>query len=207
MKIIFAFAVAMTCAACASQTEMGVRAYASGNYSKAYERWAPAAAAGDAVANYNMGLLWQAGLAPQTPRDPQKAGEFFMRAANLGLPMAMGLAADYALSKSNTDAALTWLNLGARWSDPGSLERLQRLGAPVPSPDLAAAQQQATAAQQQVKATNAYVLGQAIGCAISGGCAGPAPATQPAAQAPSPPITCRAGMLKDYRGNPVYRCK
>ena len=207
MKIVLAFAAAMTCAACASQTEMGVCAYAAGNYNKAYERWAPAAAAGDAVANYNMGLLWQAGLTPEITKNPQKAGEFFMRAASLGLPLAMGPAADHELSKGNPDDALTWLNLGARWGDAGSVERLQRLGAPIPPPDLATAQQQAVAAQQQLQAANAYVLGQAIGCAMGGGCASPASATQPMPPAPSPSITCRAGMVNGYRGNPVYRCK
>lgn len=201
----------MMLASCASQTEMGVRAYAVGHYDKAYERWVPAAAAGDAPANYNLGLLWQQGLTTQTPRNEERAGEFFQRAADLGMPLAMGPAADYQLSKNNPDAALALLNSGARWNDAGSIQRLQKLGAPIPSPDLAAAQQQALLAQQQIQGQNAYALGQILGCAIGGGCGQPAPTYQAPPQAQTPPTTgvnirCRADMMKDLNGNPVYRC-
>ncbi len=210
MKSILALAAAMMCVGCASQTEMGVRAFNVGHYQKAYTRWVQAAAAGDAVANYNMALLWQHGLTPQTPKNIDQAGEFYTRAANLGFVQAMAPATDYQLSKNNPDPVLNWLTLGARWNDSGSIERLRQLGAPIPTPDLAIAQQQVALAEQQNQALAALSVAQMLGCAM-GGCAAPVagPTRAPAASAPPPPapVTCRAQPMRDLAGNLVYRCK
>jgi len=133
---------------CTTGVQRGFNAYNAGRYEEAYARWLPLANAGDPAAQYNMGLLWAQGLSVSTPRNADRAGEYFFLSARQGFVMAMAPLAEYQLSKSNPDAALNWLMLAARWNDQTAVAALNRMGAPIPSPDLAIAQQQAQANTQ-----------------------------------------------------------
>ena len=110
---------------------------------------------------------------------------WFLRAAQQGHLAAMVALAKLQLDAEQPDAALSWLNLAARWADPTAISTLREMGAPIPSADLKAAQQ---AAQQQaliVQQQGQAQLGYALGCALAGGC--PQPGSQPPTRTrPSP---------------------
>lgn len=53
-----AVAAALLLGGCATNINKGGKAFRSGNYEKAYDHWLAGAAAGDAAAQHNMGLLW-----------------------------------------------------------------------------------------------------------------------------------------------------
>ena len=162
--------------------QRGVEAYNSGNYDEAARKWTGIAQAGDARAQYNMGLLWAEGLG-STPRDPNQAMEWFLKAANQGFVPAMVALARVQLATDQPDPALSWLNLAARWNDATAIGMLGSMGAPVPQPDL-------FAAQQQANAQAAYL----IGCLAAGGCAA-SPSTLPV----------RAGRAIYRRPEPLQR--
>lgn len=169
-------------------------AYNSGKYDEAYARWLPLANAGDATAEHNMGVLWSQGLSSQTPRNLDRAAEYFALAARQGLVESMAPLAEYQLSKNQPETALGWLNLAARWNDPQAIAMLQRMGAPVPAADLAMARQQA---QAQSDAT----MGYALGCALAGGC-GVRPQLPPPQKVR--PFDCRP--TGTYWGKTDYHC-
>lgn len=177
--------------ACATGTQRGFAAYNAGRYEEAYAQWLPMANAGDAAAQYNMGLLWQQGLSIHTPRNADRTGEYFFLSARQGFVQAMAPLADYQLSKNQPDAALSWLMLAARWNDQAAIVMLNRMGAPIPQPDLAIAQQQAQAnTQASIMLITACVVARACG-----------------APAQTPGVTCRARPMPDVNGNLVYRCQ
>jgi TPR repeat protein len=182
--VIAVLGVAALANGCATPLEKGVTAYNSGNYDVAAKSWKTAAAAGEPNAQYNLGLLWSQGLG-STPRDASEAMAWFLKAAQQGHVAAMVALAKLQLDAEQPDAALSWLNLAARWADPTAISMLAKMGAPVPQADLYAAhqfaQQQALIAQQQGQAQ----LGYALGCALAGGCAQPGYQT-PARTRPSP---------------------
>lgn len=176
---------------CATGVQRGFSAYNAGRYEEAYAQWLPMANAGDAAAQYNMGLLWQQGLSVQTPRNPDRAGDYFFLAARQGFVTAMAPLAEYQLSKNQPDAALTWLMLAARWNDQTAIVMLNRMGAPIPQPDLAIAQQQAQANMQaSIMLVTACVVARACGAPVQ-----------------TPAVTCRAQQMRDVNGNLVYRCQ
>lgn len=177
-------------AACASGVEKGLQAFNAGRYEDAYTRWSPSAARGDPVAQHNMGVLWQQGLSRETPKNLDRAAEFFLLAARQGFVQSMVPLADYQLNQNQRDAAISWLMLASRWNDQNAVLALSRLGVPVPPPDLAAAQQQANAVA-------ALTLGAAVACAVSGNCG----------QATRSSVECRARTMKDLNGNLIYRCE
>ncbi len=176
---------------CANNMQGGLRAYNAGRYDEAYSLWLPRANAGDPAAQYNMGLLWAQGLSVNTPRNADRAGEYFFLSARQGFVLAMARLAEYQLSRNNPDAALSWLMLAARWNDPTAIAMLNRMGAPIPSPDLAMAQQQA---QANAHASIALITA----CVVARACGAPQSA---------PGMTCRARQMPDVDGNLVYRCQ
>lgn len=186
--------VALLClltSGCVDQVQQGFVAYSAGRYDEAHSRWLPLANAGNAAAQYNMGLLWARGQSASTPRNMDRAGEYFFLAARQGFVQAMAPLAEYQLSKGNPDAALSWLMLAARWNDPMAIGMLNQMRAPVPPPDLALAHQQAQANAQ----ANLALL---TACLIASSC-GP--------QGAAPQTTCRARQMPDVNGNLVYRCQ
>ena len=141
----------------------GFESYNAGNYENALCFWLPKARKGDAAAQNNMGLLFEAGLTTSTPKSDNEAASWFALSARQGLVLAMPNLARVQLRLGYRAEAVTWLNLGARWGDSTSLAMLGQLGEVAPSPDLAYAQQES---QAQLGAA----LGQAIGCALGGNC-------------------------------------
>lgn len=114
--------------------------------------------------------------------------------------------AEYQLSQSQGEAAFSWLNLAARWCDPNAIARLQGMGAPVPTADLALAQQQQ---QSHVQAVIGQAIGEAIGCSLAGGCRQSGSGALPPPDPPKPrrPIRCTSTLMKDMNGNPTYECR
>lgn len=70
-------------AAGASPLEDGITAFQAGNYQQAFELWKPLAEAGDAKAQYNIGLMFLNGLGLE--RNAIYARELFLAAARQGL--------------------------------------------------------------------------------------------------------------------------
>lgn len=192
LRIVAAISIALLgVGGCTTPLRQGIAAYNAGRYDEAYAYWMPMANNGDATAQYNVGLLWQQGLSVHTPRNPDRAGEYFFLAARQGLVMAMAPLAEYQLSRNHPDAALSWLMLAARWHDQAAIATLRRMGAPIPEPDLAIAQQQA---QANAQATIALV----VACAVARSCGVPQQ---------GPGLTCRPEPMRDVGGNLVYRCR
>ncbi|OJU60542.1 MAG: hypothetical protein BGO08_10110 [Altererythrobacter sp. 66-12] len=161
--------------------DKGVEAYNAGQYDQAASLWNEPARQGNPAAQHNLGLLWRDGLG-STPKDLNRAAEWFLKSAQQGFPMAMVNLAKVQLDLNQPNPALTWLNMAARWNNAEAIEMLRQLGAPVPAPDLyqtqhqqlAARQQQLTVQQQQASQN----LGQGLGlltCALVGGGAGCGP--------------------------------
>jgi hypothetical protein len=166
----------------------GLEAYSAGNYQSALCYWLPKARQGDAAAQNNMGLLFEAGLTTSTPKNDSEAANWFALAARQGLVVAMPNLARTQLRLGYRTEALTWLNLGARWGDSTSAAMLGQLGEIAPAPDLALA-------RQENQAQLGAALGQAIGCALGGGCtastAGAYTPTLPAAGTTRPQTPAR----------------
>lgn len=175
---------------CALQQNAGVAAFNAGQYDEAATHWNEPARKGEPNAQYNLGLLWKDGLG-STPHNPAKAAEWFLLAARQGQVQAMVELARYQLDLSEPEAALSWLNMAARWNNPDSIAILRQLSAPVPPPDLYQAQQQQLAAQAQQRALQQQEADKALGnglgllaCTLVSGGAGCAPG-QPARPLPS----------------------
>ena len=66
--------------------ETGLEAFAAGDYGTAASEWRPLAERGDPTAQFNMGLLYDAGLG--VPLDTAKAAEWYRLAAQQGVASA-----------------------------------------------------------------------------------------------------------------------
>lgn len=104
-----------TGSAFAGALDDGLAAYQNGNYKQAFELWKPLAEAGDADAQYNIGLLYMNGLGVE--KNSRFARQLFMAAGeqgqadaqyNLGLMYYQG----NTVYRSNKDA-FTWWNKAA----------------------------------------------------------------------------------------------
>jgi hypothetical protein len=71
---------------CASRTDAGQAAYQSGDFATAYATWLPSAEAGDAAAQYLVGLLHDQGQG--VPEDANEAALWYRLAAEQGHPAA-----------------------------------------------------------------------------------------------------------------------
>lgn len=140
----------------------GGEAYNAGNYAKAISEWTAAARKGDTKAPYNLGVMYENGLG-NLPRDLNQAMSLYLLGAQRGDLPSMVAIGRTQIAAGQTAAGLSWLNLAARWNDQDAIGMLQRLGQPVPGPDLFTAKQQA---DDQAAA----VLGYSLGCMLAGGC-------------------------------------
>lgn len=158
--------------ACATALGEGGAAFNAGNYDEATAKWTEAARAGDANAQYNLGVMWENGLGSM-PKDADQAMEWYLKAARRGHLVAMVALARNQLAAGHREAAVSWLNIAARWNDADAISMLTQLNLQVPSPDLFVAKQQADAQ-----------MGYALGCALAGGC----PSSQAALGTNVPPV-------------------
>lgn len=106
-----------TGSAAAGALDDGLAAYQAGNYQQAFELWKPLAEAGDADAEYNIGLLYMNGLGVE--KNSRFARQLFMAAAkqgqadaqyNLGLMYYQG----NTVFRSNKDAFNWWSKAAAQ---------------------------------------------------------------------------------------------
>lgn len=199
---------------CALQQNVGVTAFNAGEYDQAAAQWNEPARRGDSNAQYNLGLLWKSGLG-STPKDPTRAAEWFLLAAQQGHLQAMVELAKHQLEVNEPAAALSWFNLAARWNSPDAIAILRQMSAPVPAPDLYQAQQQQLAAQQQQLAVQQQQanqnLGQGLGllaCAlVSGGAGCGPPGTQPRSEPSSGDTTTIYQLRSDVLQNWEHICR
>ncbi len=115
------FTLGLTAPAWAGLDE-GVAAYHRGDYATALREWRPLAKQGNAKAQYNLGIMYNNGLA--VPQDYAKALQWYRKAAeqgdagaqyNLGLyENGEGVPQDYA-------QAHLWYNLAASRLPPGEV--------------------------------------------------------------------------------------
>lgn len=142
--------------------QKGGEAYNAGDYATAISEWTSAARHGDAKAPYNLGVLYENGLA-NLPRDVNQAMSWYLLGARRGdLPSMVAIGRTQIAAGLSGDG-LSWLNLAARWNDQDAIVILQRLNQPVPEPDLLIAKRQA---DDQAAAA----LGYSLGCMLAGGC-------------------------------------
>lgn len=142
--------------------DKGGEAFNAGDYATTVSEWTSAVRHGDARAPYNLGVLYENGLA-NLPRDLNQAMSLYLLGAQRGDLPSMVAIGRTQIAAGQTVAGLSWLNLAARWNNPDAIAMLQRLGQPVPDPDLLIAKQQA---DDQAAA----VLGYSLGCMLAGGC-------------------------------------
>lgn len=142
--------------------DQGGEAFNIGNYQLAIEKWTKAAKRGDPFGYLNMGMLFENGIGSQ-PKDLNIAAQWYLGGAQRGHFESMVALSRVQIALGYPDAALSWLNYAARWSDSGAINELHKLGQPVPSADLLSAHQQ----NQQVAQAQ---MGYALGCIIGGGC-------------------------------------
>ncbi len=138
--------------ACKGSVKKGLKAHQSGDYETALCHWLPKAQAGDAAAQNNMGVLFEQGLAAQTPQSDSNAADWFILAAQQGFVPAMQNLAAVQMRNGLVEQANSWVASAAATT--------------------AAAQQQ----RQLAWAEAISSVGAAIGCAV-GGCVGSSPAT------------------------------
>jgi hypothetical protein len=62
--------------------EEGMAAYKRGDYATALKKWRPPAEAGDATAQYNLGVMYAEGQG--VPQDDEEAAKWFRKAAEQG---------------------------------------------------------------------------------------------------------------------------
>ena len=99
-----------------ADVKAGVDAWQRGDYRRAVEEWRPAAVAGDADAQFNLGQAYKLGRG--VPVDPQMAESWFGKAARQGHPEAE---ANYALALYQVGRradALPWLAKATARDEP-----------------------------------------------------------------------------------------
>ncbi|BCI72628.1 hypothetical protein SPKIRA_34580 [Sphingomonas paucimobilis] len=113
---LIALAACLVAVPALADVKAGVDAWAQGDYRKAVEEWRPAAIAGDADAQFNLGQAYKLGRG--VPLDPTLAESWFRKAANQGHLQA---ADNYglALFQSGKRAeALPWLEKSVTRGEP-----------------------------------------------------------------------------------------
>lgn len=105
--------------AAAQDFNAGRDAYINGAYTIAFEQWLPLAEQGDAVSQFNLGVLYLTGRG--VGRDPSKAAQWYLRAAeqgevnaqfNLALMLEQGIDISQDLTK-----AVYWYRMAAEQGD------------------------------------------------------------------------------------------
>ena len=102
----------------------GAAAYEAGDYGEAAKAWRPLAEGGDAMAQFNMGLLHESGRG--VPEDPAQAAAWYERAALQGLTQAQfNLALLHQTGRGvpkDGMQALYWLEVAARHGEGAERE-------------------------------------------------------------------------------------
>jgi TPR repeat protein len=103
--------------AAAGALDDGLAAYTAGDYQRAFDAWKPLAEAGDADAQYNIGLLYMNGQG--VAKNSRFARQLFMAAAEQGQPDAQyNLGLMYyqgnTVFRSNKDAFTWWQKAAAQ---------------------------------------------------------------------------------------------
>ncbi|CAK0781996.1 conserved hypothetical protein [Gammaproteobacteria bacterium] len=80
--VIVFFVIGFVGRAAAGPLEYGVNAFQQGDYAGAFRVWSPLADQGNAIAQYNLGVMYYEGQG--VPRDYGSAVKWFLRAANQG---------------------------------------------------------------------------------------------------------------------------
>ena len=110
-----------------SQTDDGYAAYERGDYAAAHRIWKPLAERGDALAQYNLGLLYDHGLGVE--RGLSQAVTWYVRAAENGDADAQNAVADLYVAgfwgKKDYTKAARWYELAA---EQGHVEAQRKLG-------------------------------------------------------------------------------
>jgi len=133
----------------------GLAAYRAGDYAAALAEWGPAARAGEAAAQYGIGLMFAEGRG--FARDPVAAARWFEKAAEQGDPRAqyrLGLA--YLTGDGvapDRDRAAHWLRAAAEKGEPAAKDALARLSAEA-SPSANAAGKSSAGAE--IKASSSW---------------------------------------------------
>jgi len=135
MKRISILIFILLLSACSSQLELGNQQYALGNYNQAAFHWNPAAKSGDPYAQFNLGLLWESGLG-NTPKNKNEASQWFFLSAKQGYVPAMIKLSKIQFESNLNKAAISWLNLAARWNSEEAKVILSSKGLRIPNPDL-----------------------------------------------------------------------
>jgi TPR repeat protein len=122
MKIAWmVFAVASLVWAAPADFAVGLAAYQKGDYAAALKEWQPLAESGSADAQFNVGLLYEAGQG--VARSYEEAAKWFARAANQGHVKAQhNLGAMYGVGEGvqrDYVRAYKWLSLCAAKGDGG----------------------------------------------------------------------------------------
>lgn len=125
---------------CKPSVSRGKKAFDRGNYNAAFCQWWPKAEAGDAIAQNNMGVLFENGFT--VPQSDITAADWYLKSANQGFTLGMRNLARVQERLGYHDAAALWLSLSDR------TEQNHR-------------------AQMEAAASS---LGFALGCALAGGC-------------------------------------
>lgn len=223
IRVAGAFALfALIAPAHAGPVQKGAKAFNKGRFSEAQALWTPSAHAGEPYAQFNMGRLWEQGhvsgdassarvsQARAFNSNLEEAAEWYAKAGAQGHVTAIVSLGRIQLVLGYISAAQQTLTVAARWADPTAQQLLVQLGAPIPHPDLAIAQQQQLQQREQL----GLALGLGAACVAVGGCAPPVSIVQPttnvlppAASAPKP-VSCRLNpVFKDMFGNPTVECK
>ena len=103
----------------------GAAAYEAGDYGEAAHAWRPLAEAGDAMAQFNMGLLHETGRG--VPEDPAAAAAWYGRAAGQGVTAAQyNLALLFQTGRGvpkEPETALYWLEVAASHGEGAEREQ------------------------------------------------------------------------------------
>jgi TPR repeat protein len=109
--------------AAAADFKVGLEAYQRGDFAAAAQEWTPLAEAGDAHAQYNMGLLCAAGKG--VTQDFNQAVEWYRKAAEQGVPAAQyNLGVIYANGQGvpvNSPEAAKWFLKAAQQGIPNAV--------------------------------------------------------------------------------------
>lgn len=133
---IFVVAACLLLVGCVStKYEWGDRAFKKQNYDLAARNWNYSAKKGNASAQNGLGVLWEFGLG-STRQNLNEAANWYWLAAKQGHILAMTNLARVQMQLGHESAALSWLELAARWNDGKAISTLKHLGRTVPEPDL-----------------------------------------------------------------------
>ncbi len=177
--------------------DKGGKAFNAGDYATTVSEWTSAVRHGDARAPYNLGVLYENGLA-SLPRDLNQAMSLYLLGAQRGDLPSMVAIGRTQIATGQTAAGLSWLNLAARWNDPDAIGMLRQMQQSVPDPDL-------FIAKQHADDEAAAALGYSLGCMLAGGCNNRAvvPSMRPSAPphqttTQAPPIVQSENQVKAF---------